>query len=85
MQRSKQSVCVSYSVMPNFLQLHGLQPTRLLHPWDSPSKDTGMSCHFLLQAEGQNLFPLSPKSLWMVTEAMKLKDACSLEEKVWPT
>ena len=25
----------------------------------------------------------SPKSLWMVTAAMKLKDACSLEEKLW--
>ena len=26
-----------------------------------------------------------PKSLWMVTAAMKLKDACSLEEKLWQT
>ena len=26
-----------------------------------------------------------PKSLQMVTAAMKLKDACSLEEKPWPT
>ena len=26
----------------------------------------------------------SPKSLQMVTAAMKLKDACSLEEKLWP-
>ena len=28
---------------------------------------------------------LGPKSLQMVTSAMKLKDACSLEEKLWPT
>ena len=28
---------------------------------------------------------LAPKSLQMVTAAMKLKDACSLEEKLWPT
>ena len=28
---------------------HGLQPTRLLHPWDSPGKNTGVGCHFLLQ------------------------------------
>ena len=28
---------------------HGLQPTRLLCPWDSPGKNTGMCCHFLLQ------------------------------------
>ena len=27
----------------------------------------------------------APKSLQMVIEAMKLKDACSLEEKLWPT
>ena len=28
---------------------------------------------------------LGPKSLQIVTAAMKLKDACSLEEKLWPT
>ena len=27
----------------------------------------------------------APESLQMVTAAMKLKDACSLEEKLWPT
>ena len=27
----------------------------------------------------------APKSLQMVTAAMKLKDSCSLEEKLWPT
>ena len=27
----------------------------------------------------------APKSLKMVTAAMKLKDTCSLEEKLWPT
>ena len=27
----------------------------------------------------------APKSLQMVTEAMKLKDTCSLEEKLWQT
>ena len=25
------------------------QPTRVSHPWDSPGKNTGVSCHFLLQ------------------------------------
>ena len=28
--------------------LHGLQPTRLLCPWDSPGKNTGMGSHALL-------------------------------------
>ena len=33
----------------------------------------------------QTLFGGAPKSLQMVTAVMKLKDACSLEEKLWPT
>ena len=32
-----------------------------------------------------DLFSWAPKSLQMVTTAMKLKDACSLEEKLWAT
>ena len=33
----------------------------------------------------RNFTFLAPKSLQMVTAAMKLKDACSWEEKLWPT
>ena len=33
----------------------------------------------------QTLFSWAPKSLWMVTAAMKLKDTCSLKEKLWTT
>ena len=33
----------------------------------------------------RDYFFWAPKSLQMVTAAMKLKDACSLEEKLWPT
>ena len=33
----------------------------------------------------QTLFWGAPNSLQIVTAAMKLKDACSLEEKLWPT
>ena len=28
---------------------HRRQPNRLPHPWDSPGKNTGVGCHFLLQ------------------------------------
>ena len=28
------------------------QPTRLLHPWDSPGKNTGVGCHCLLHWKG---------------------------------
>ena len=31
------------------LRSHRQQPTRLLCPWDSPGKNTGVGCHFLLQ------------------------------------
>ena len=33
----------------------------------------------------RNFIFWAPKPLQMVTVAMKLKDACSLEEKLWPT
>ena len=33
----------------------------------------------------QTLFSWAQKSLQMVTATMKLKDACSLEDKLWPT
>ena len=31
------------------MQPHRQQPTRLPRPWDSPGKNTGVGCHFLLQ------------------------------------
>ena len=34
---------------PTLVRPHRRQPTRLLHPWDSPGKNTGVGCHFLLQ------------------------------------
>ena len=40
---------VSRSVVSNSLRPHGLQPARLLCPWDSPGTNTGVDCHFLLQ------------------------------------
>ena len=52
-------VCASFSVMSSSLWPHSLQPTRLLRPWDSPGKNTGAGCHFLLQGifptQGSNL------------------------------
>ena len=35
--------------MSSSLRPLGLQPARLLRPWDSPGKTTGVGCHFLLQ------------------------------------
>ena len=38
----------SHSVVSDSQRPHGLQPTRLLHPWDFPGKSTGVGCHCLL-------------------------------------
>ena len=38
----------SHSVMSNSSWPHGLQPIRLLCPWDFPGKSTGVGCHCLL-------------------------------------
>ena len=35
--------------MSNSVRPHRRQPTRLCRPWDSPGKNTGVGCHFLLQ------------------------------------
>ena len=49
----------SFSVVSDSLRPHGLQPAWLLCPWNSPGKNTGGGCHFLLQdiflTQGLNL------------------------------
>ena len=35
--------------MTDSVRPHRLKSTRLLRPWDSPGKNTGVGCHFLLQ------------------------------------
>ena len=37
------------------------------------------------QKQWQILFSWDPRSLWTVPEAIKFKDICSLEGKLWPT
>ena len=52
------------------------------------NEDQGIWFHYLWQIDGkqwkqrQTFFSWVPESLQMVTAAMKLKDACSLEEKL---
>ena len=49
---------------------HGLQPTRPLCPWDFPSKNTGVGCHFFLQG----IFPgIEPGSPTLQAEALPSK------------
>jgi len=55
LERWEHTICtrpgyvLSRKVMSDCVQPHGLQPTRLLCPWDSPGKNTGVRCHALLQ------------------------------------
>ena len=53
------------------LQPHRQQPTRLPHPWDSPGKNTGVGCHFLLQC-------MKVKSKSEVTQSYPTLSDCSL-------
>ena len=50
---------VSHSVVSDSLRPHGLQSARLLCPWNSSGKNTGVGCPFLLQGifptQGSNL------------------------------
>ena len=45
----------SHSVVSDSSWPHGLQPTRLLHPWNLPGKSTGVGCHRLLHKLYPNL------------------------------
>ena len=41
----------SHSVVSDSSPPHGLQPARLLRPWDVPGKSTGVGCHCLLRQQ----------------------------------
>ena len=51
--------CQATSVVSDSVWPYGLQPARILCPWDSPGKSTGVGCHALLQGifmtQGLNL------------------------------
>ena len=58
-----------------------IQKTKIM----APSSITSWQIDRKKWKQWQTLFPWASKSLWIVTTAMKLKDACSLEEKLSPT
>ena len=47
--KHKSLCCLVIKLCPTLLQLRGLQPARLLYPWDFPSKNTRVGCHLPLQ------------------------------------
>ena len=69
--------CQVASVVSNSVKPQRRQPTRLPHPWDSPGKNTGAGCHFLLQCMilhwpvliiGLNLNAMELLALWAARE-----------------
>ena len=63
MQESKKRKWSHWGVS-NSPRPHGLQPTRLLRPWDLPDKSTGVGCHCLLW---DYIFPYIEKALNSLT------------------
>ena len=59
---------LSCSVIADSLQPHGLQPSRLLHPWDSPSKSARMGCHILIQTEGDTGWQIDGETVETVAD-----------------
>ena len=57
--------CSVTSVVSDSLRPHGPWPARLLCPWDSPSKNTGVGCRFLLLS---HLMDMNLSKLWEIVE-----------------
>ena len=55
-------VCSVASAVSDSLWPHGLWPSRLLCPWDSAGKNTGVGCHSLLQG----IFPIQGLKLGLL-------------------
>ena len=66
--------------MSNPQRSHGLQPSRLLRPWDFPGKSTRVGCHCLLRPEWLQIAKSVIKDLGKVLERQKVSyTACGNE------
>ena len=72
-----------FSVMFNSLQPHGLQPTRLLCPWDFPGKNIQVGCHFLLQGNFPNpeMEPTSVMSPALAGRFLSTRATCEVQRE----
>ena len=59
------SVCSAAQLCRTLCDPRGLWPDRLLCPWDSPGKDSGVGCHFLFQGVFPTQGP-SPRHLHLL-------------------
>jgi len=59
--------------MSDYLRPHRLYPARLLCPWDFPSKNIEVGCHFLLgELPDPGIKPASPESPVLQAESLLL-------------
>ena len=65
----------SCSVVSDSSRPHGLQPTRLLCPWDFPGKSTGVGCHCLLRF---NLLGVTIKVQGFKLQEIRQKTKCTI-------
>ena len=81
--------------MSDSLWPHGLQPTRLLRPWDFPGKSTGVGCHCLLRNKAQEALkkkfinackvqPLHVQQTPLLCQALPLTDEEQRQAGSWP-
>ena len=76
--------------MPDSLQPHGLQPIRLLYPWDIPGRNTRVGCHFLFQGifltKGLNWGLLHCRQIlyWLSYEVNNLQKFLKINKKQTP-
>ena len=60
------------------------QPTRLLYPWDSPGKNTGVGCHFLLQCMTvQSYYPKEKKTVLNCKPCTTMEDFSSVRNRIF--
>ena len=73
----------SHSVMSDSSRPHGLQPTRLLHPWDFPGKSTGVGCHCHLAncKNSSSFLSLSHEKTWSKVLISQVEDGKALPWK----
>ena len=60
--------------MSNSVQPYGQQPTRLLCPWDSLGKNTGVGCHFLLCRYADDITLMAESEDELRSLLMKVKE-----------
>ena len=73
---------VTCSVVSNSLQPNVLWATKLLDPWDSPGKNTGVGCHFLLQDTMEHYSAIKMKEVLLhATSCMNLENFMVSEKR----